>query len=85
VYFPEIEGVHVTEGRGTAHGKEASHGSETLLLVEDEEAVRKFFRYTLSKGGYTVLKASNGPETPAISDSYPDPIRLLFLMRLCPV
>ena len=78
VYFPEIEGVHVTEGRGTAHVKESSHGSETLLLVEDEEAVRKFFCYTLSKDGYTVLEASNEPEALAISDSYPDPIHLLI-------
>jgi PAS domain S-box-containing protein len=37
-------------------------GSETVLLVEDEESVRKLLAQMLDMGGYTVMEASNGLE-----------------------
>ncbi len=37
-------------------------GSETILLVEDEEIVRGFASETLRRRGYQVLEASNGQE-----------------------
>ena len=37
-------------------------GSETLLLVEDEEGVRKLLTHVLHKRGYKVLEASDGEE-----------------------
>ncbi len=48
----------------TAAPLQAHHlkGSETILVVEDEEAVRKLTRIILSVAGYTVLEASNGFE-----------------------
>jgi len=45
-----------------AQAWDACRGSETLLVVEDEEAVRKLTRIILSVGGYTVIEASNGFE-----------------------
>jgi PAS domain S-box-containing protein len=41
---------------------ELPRGSETILLVEDEEAVRSLAQYLLERAGYKVLTASNGAE-----------------------
>ena len=38
----------------------ARKGSETILLVDDEEGVRKLMQAVLNDGGYTVIEAANG-------------------------
>jgi CheY-like chemotaxis protein len=38
------------------------HGTETILLVEDEELVREMIRETLKECGYHLLEAKNGEE-----------------------
>jgi CheY-like chemotaxis protein len=61
IYLPMIE-----KGRDSIQTLAASikplQGSETILLVEDEEAVRKLARTILQKYGYKVLEAPNGEE-----------------------
>jgi PAS domain S-box-containing protein len=61
IYLPTIE-----EGtkplRPTAVPTKSTQGFETILLVEDEEMVRKLACTVLQKNGYTVLEASNGEE-----------------------
>ena len=55
----------------------SSAGSETLLLVEDEPAVRAFARRTLEERGYTVLEAAGGADALALAAAYGGPIAVL--------
>lgn len=53
-------------------------GTETILVVEDEEMVRQVAVITLSKLGYTVLSAENGSEGLAVCTAHPDGIDLML-------
>ncbi|HXG46755.1 MAG TPA: ATP-binding protein, partial [Methylomirabilota bacterium] len=52
-------------------------GAETVLLVEDEEAVRRFARLTLERAGYTVLEARDGEEGLHVCRTHPGRIDIL--------
>jgi PAS domain S-box-containing protein len=61
------------------HGiKIAPHGCETILLVEDEDAVRKITKLTLQSLGYAVLEAQNGDEAFRVCERHAKPIHLLM-------
>jgi PAS domain S-box-containing protein len=61
IYLPTIE--EGTESlRPTSVPTKSTQGSETILLVEDEEMVRKLACTVLQKNGYKVLEASSGEE-----------------------
>lgn len=51
---------------------------ETILLVEDEPAVRQLFAQALTRAGYHVYEARNGQEAMKIYDQYGDTIDLLL-------
>ncbi|MCA1560614.1 MAG: response regulator [Acidobacteria bacterium] len=51
---------------------------ETILLVEDEPAVRQLFALALTRAGYTVLEARNGQEALKVFDRHGDTIDLLL-------
>jgi PAS domain S-box-containing protein len=66
----EIEHVlHIAEER--------PRGSETVLLVEDEEVVRNLVREILEGNGYTVIEARNGAEALDLGRRFKGPIHLL--------
>jgi two-component system cell cycle sensor histidine kinase/response regulator CckA len=52
-------------------------GSETILLVEDEDEVRAVARRVLSEAGYTVLEAANAAEAIDVFDRAPQSISML--------
>ena len=52
-------------------------GCETVLLAEDETAVRQSTREFLSLKGYIVLEAKNGTDALAIAREYTGPIHLM--------
>jgi len=52
-------------------------GTETVLVVEDEEAVRELVRKILDDAGYTVLEARHGREALLLAEGYERPIHLL--------
>jgi two-component system cell cycle sensor histidine kinase/response regulator CckA len=53
-------------------------GGETILLVEDEPAVRKLFAAALTRAGYRVYEARNGQEAIKLFDEHGDGIHLLL-------
>jgi two-component system cell cycle sensor histidine kinase/response regulator CckA len=55
-----------------------SAGTETILLVEDEAALRNVCRLYLESKGYTVLEAGNGKEAMKICRSHDHAIHLLI-------
>jgi CheY-like chemotaxis protein len=56
----------------------APRGAETVLLVEDEPAVRALARLALETGGYTVLEAEGGEAAVRASEGHPGPVHLLI-------
>jgi len=55
-----------------------SRGSETILLVEDEEPLRKLCTEFLEQLGYRMLSASNAKEAVALVEGYSGKIDLLI-------
>jgi CheY-like chemotaxis protein len=67
-----------TSGTSSPRLKVAPHGHETILLVEDEDAVRAITQLALQKCGYTVLGARNGEEALRVWEQPEKPIHLLL-------
>ena len=53
-------------------------GSETVLIVEDDDGLRKHMRTVLKRNGYKVLEAENGKDALRISKEYDGPIELMI-------
>jgi hypothetical protein len=62
----------------------SAHGEGTILLAEDDDAVRAIAREALERAGYTVLAAPDGPSALALADERPDPIDLLLTDVIMP-
>jgi signal transduction histidine kinase/ActR/RegA family two-component response regulator len=84
LYFPEIHGVDQPSSAPVSAGMADEGGSETILLVEDEEQVREVTGIILRQAGYTVLEAQNGDEALALCDQCMDRIHLLITDVIMP-
>jgi len=77
VYLPQVQHVDQTV-ESAPITPPASHGFETILLVEDEENVRTLVAGILESRGYAVLKAQNGAEALRIFREQGDAIQLMI-------
>jgi CheY-like chemotaxis protein len=67
IYLPRVM-EQVTEIKPKETSVEMPKGTETILLVEDEEIVRKLTLKILEECGYTVIEAANGVEALELCD-----------------
>jgi two-component system cell cycle sensor histidine kinase/response regulator CckA len=77
IYFPRVD--EPSEAHGTSHiSPSAAGGTETILVVEDEDSVRQLVRETLESRGYRVLEAANGQDALALAAAHSDQIHLII-------
>jgi CheY-like chemotaxis protein len=76
VYFPRVE--EEVQVEASVEDPVAAEGRETILIVEDEEAVRRLVRTALEQNGYRVLIAADGVEALKQISSHPGPLELVI-------
>jgi len=77
IYLPRFEEA-VNAPAASAASPEATRGTETVLLVEDSEPLRKLAHRFLENNGYRVVAAANGEEALQTAVQERDPIQLLL-------
>jgi two-component system cell cycle sensor histidine kinase/response regulator CckA len=83
VYLPRIEElVETTEL--LAHPEDLSLGTETILLVEDDESIRKLGSEVLEARGYQVLRAAGGAEALRAAKEHQGALHLLLTDLVMP-
>jgi len=83
IYLPRLE--QVTQAKAQDHfSAKSQQGTETILLVEDEEMVRELARHALNQFGYTILEAHNGQEALQMCEELKEPIHLLLTDMVMP-
>jgi PAS domain S-box-containing protein len=83
IYLPRVEDAVTADQEEHAVSQPPS-GSETVLLVEDEEPVRKLAREFLENSGYTVLEAEGPARALQLSDQHRGPIHLMVTDVIMP-
>jgi two-component system, cell cycle sensor histidine kinase and response regulator CckA len=82
IYLPAVE--QVTEAAEPERKKPLKGGTETILLVDDEEAIRDLAKAILSAFGYNVLTASDGETALEIYRVEKEEIDLVILDLIMP-
>ena len=83
IYFPRAEGVELRHDERATPLPPPS-GTETILLVEDEDPLRQLARTCLETGGYKVLSVPDGKAALELIDNNPEPIDLLLTDVIMP-
>ena len=78
IYLPGVQKGAQKKRPSRPLAEPCPQGTETLLLVEDEEAVRKTTREFLTQNGYTVLEAMNGEDAIAVAQRWQKEIHLMI-------
>ena len=77
IYLPHADEPATSQLPDTT-AADLPRGSETVLLVEDEQGVRTLAEFLLRRSGYTVLQAQSGAEALALAGQHMGPIHLLL-------
>jgi CheY-like chemotaxis protein len=77
IYLPCVDEI-VVDGFSATVRPLVPKGTETLLLVEDEDQVRRIVQAILEQQGYSVLTASNGAEALKLADRHGSKIQMLM-------
>ena len=82
IYLPAAE--QALEPAAVPQISRLLQGSETILLVEDEEGVRRIVETMLKRRGYNVLSSASSSEAIAIAEGHPGAIDLLITDMVMP-
>ena len=83
VYLPRVDEPVDATALGMP-AAEVTRGSETILLVEDDRALRDLVRGVLQEAGYTVLPATNGADALRVAEQHEGTIDLLLTDVIMP-
>jgi len=78
IYFPRVDEAAPALGGGLEVQSESPQGTETILVLEDEESLREVTCEMLTAGGYSVLEATQGGQAIALARQYMGPIHLMI-------
>ncbi len=78
IYLPHVAESPAQLGQPGRLAPDAPSGSETVLVVEDDDIVRELVFETLTMFGYTVLQANCGTQAQQICAGHNEPIHLLL-------
>lgn len=77
IYLPRLSQDHAPE-RPSSSRPQAMRGSETILLVEDQEHLLALTREFLTRLGYQVLPATSAEEAMKVAGEFAGPIHMLL-------
>jgi two-component system cell cycle sensor histidine kinase/response regulator CckA len=77
IYFPRVSAIALPVSRNPPPSS-APAGTETTLVVEDEDSVRSLIAGVLRELGYTVVEAKNGVEALELHARHPSPIAFMI-------
>lgn len=77
IYVPQVRDAAFRNFKANEQPKSLG-GTETILLVEDEDSLRRFAERTLRAGGYTVVSAEDGKAALAAAELHGQPFDMLL-------
>ena len=84
IYLPRVGTEGIQEDIEDESDTVLSQGTETILVVEDDKALRQMVRLALKEQGYAVLDAENGRDAIQIAEQHGSTIRLLLTDVIMP-
>ncbi|MFW5868927.1 MAG: PAS domain-containing hybrid sensor histidine kinase/response regulator, partial [Armatimonadota bacterium] len=84
VYLPRVESGEAADLDDEERSREDLRGGETVLVVEDDEIVRKLVTSVLTRHGHTVLSAESAEEALEVAAAHRDGIEIMVTDVIMP-